>query len=295
MTRISKTILFFGTETYSLITLQALVEAGLSIGAVITKPDSRSGRGQRLSEPPVKAYALSHGIPVLQPTQLKDIIPAIKEFSTPVGVLVAYGRIIPQSIIDLFQPGIINLHPSLLPRYRGPSPIEAAIANRDQETGVSIMQLTREMDAGPVYVQQSYPLQGIETRPQLYDTLFRLGSELLVSQLPAIVSGALQPTPQDDSLATYCSLLSKNDNFLDSSRYTAAEAEALVRAHLDFPRSRINVGKQTIIVTKAHTATIESTQLDQKFNDGNFLVVDELIAPSGKTMSAEQFLRGYKI
>lgn len=295
MTPISKTILFFGTEAHSLITLQALVEAGFPVGAVITKPDSRSGRGQRISEPPVKTYALSHGITVLQPERLIDIMPDIKEFSQPVGVLVAYGKIIPQSIIDLFTPGIINLHPSLLPRYRGPSPIEAAIANRDQETGVSIMQLSRDMDAGPVYAQQSHPLTGEETRPQLYDTLFRTGSDMLMSILPDIISGNLQPTPQDESAATYCSLLSKKDSVLDPSFLTAADAEARVRAHLGFPRSRVRVGSHELIVTKAHVAPAANTPLDQAYCDGNFLVIDELIAPSGKTMSATQFLRGNTI
>ena len=148
-------IVFFGTEDFSLYSLRALVEAGFNIVAVITKPDSRRGRSNKLIQPAVKQFASQHHIPVWQPKRLKDIISDIKNITPqPTGVLVSYGKIIPQTIIDLFQPGIINVHPSLLPKYRGPSPIESAIANRDKITGVTIMQLEQAMDAGPIYHQQ---------------------------------------------------------------------------------------------------------------------------------------------
>lgn len=294
MTKISPKIVFFGTENYSLITLKALVDNGFNVVCVVTKPDTRRGRGHKLAEPPVKTFAKSHNIPVLQPNKVSEITEHIKRLQPVTGILVAYGKIIPQSIIDLFTPGIINVHPSLLPKYRGPSPIESAIANRDHETGVSIMQLDKKMDAGPVYSQITQPLNEKETKPELYDKLFHDGTALLIKNLPDIINNTIIPTPQNDNNATYCQLLTKENSWIDPERMTAAEAYAHVRAHLGFPRSRINIGGRDIIITKSHCDDIPKSPLDQKFSDGNYLIIDELIAPSGKTMNAEDYLRGYK-
>ncbi|MDO4781403.1 MAG: methionyl-tRNA formyltransferase [Candidatus Saccharibacteria bacterium] len=286
-------IIFFGTEAYSLVTLQTLVERGFAIAAVVTKPDAPKGRGHKLTEPPVKTFAKAHNIPVWQPSKLRDIADDIVALRPVAGVLVAYGKIIPQSIIDLFTPGIINVHPSLLPRYRGPSPIEAAIANGDRETGVSIMQLDAAMDAGPVYAQTHRPLDGSEAKPLLYDELFASGSELLADILPDILSGALTPTPQQHEAATYCQLLNKSQSLITPAAIPAAEADAHVRAHLGFPRTKITINGVERIITRAHTADTPRTDLDQRCADGRFLIIDELIAPSGKTMAAEAFLRGH--
>lgn len=287
-------IIFFGTEEHSLIALRALVEADLSPVAVITKPDSKKGRGGRLSAPAVKTYALEHNIPIWQPGKLKEIAEEIQQFDAPLGVLVSYGKIIPQSIIDLFTPGIINIHPSLLPSYRGPSPIEAAMTNLDHETGVSIMQLDADMDAGPIYHQQKIGLTGRESRAELYDKLFRLGSEKLIEILPRITSGELQPSPQDHSQAAYCRLLSKADSLLDPKELSSEQAESRIRAYLGFPRTKITFDGEDLIITSAHTADQPQTDLDQKFNDGKFLVIDEVLAPSGKKMTAQAFLNGHK-
>lgn len=294
MTKISPKIVFFGTENYSLITLKALVDNEFNVVCVVTKPDTRRGRGHKLAEPPVKTFAKSHNIPVLQPNKVSEITEHIKRLQPVTGILVAYGKIIPQSIIDLFTPGIINVHPSLLPKYRGPSPIEAAIANRDHETGVSIMQLDSKMDAGPIYSQITQPLTREETKPELYDKLFHDGTALLIKNLPDIINGHIKTTPQDHSTATYCQLLAKEDSRINPERMTAVEAEAHVRAHLGFPRSRMTINNRDIIITKSHCDDIPKSPLDQKFSDGNYLIIDELIAPSGKTMNAEDYLRGYK-
>ena len=210
-------------------------------------------------------------------------------------MLVSYGKIIPQSIINLFTPGIINVHPSLLPKYRGPSPIESAIVNRDKTTGVTLMQLTKNMDAGPIYYQTPHSLDQSETRPELYKTLGQLGAATLAAKLPDILSGALQPAPQDDANATYCQLLSRSDTDLDLTALTANQAEARIRAHLGFPRSRAAIGSYKLIITKAHTVINAKTPLDLPCANGTFLSIDELIAPSGKTMPAGAFLRGYLI
>lgn len=293
--KINQPIIFFGTEDFSLTALQALVEADFPIAAVVTKPDTPRGRGKIMTEPAVKTYAKKHSIPVWQPNRLTDIADDIKRLDRPAGVLVSYGKIIPQAILDLFTPGIINVHPSLLPLYRGPSPIESAIANRDAKTGVTIMKLVYEMDAGPIYFQAPYALDQTETRPELYDTLGQLGANILVTQLHAILDGSLTSEPQDDTRATYCSLLTKADSLLDPMKTTPGDAEARIRAHLGFPRTRLQLGDHTVIVTKAHAVMTKKTPLDVECQNGAYLSIDELIAPSGKQMSGEEFLRGYPL
>ena len=286
-------IIFFGTEAFSADALRALIASNFNVVAVVTKPDQPKGRGHKLTEPLVKTIAREHDIPVWQPTKLADVAEQITSLQPVAGVLVSYGKIIPQSIIDLFTPGIINVHPSLLSRYRGPSPIEAAIIHHDNQTGVTIMQLSAAMDAGPIYAQRIIPLDHTETKPALYATLSRIGNQLLVDTLPDILSGALTPTPQNDADATYCSLLSKQDGLLDPADLTAVQAEARVRAFLGFPRTRLPLGDQTLIITRAHVSKTAETPLSVQFSDGNYLAPDELIAPSGKTMPAEAFLRGH--
>lgn len=293
MNRTSKPLIFFGTEDFSLTALTGLIEAGYDIAAVVTKPDSKKGRGQKLTPPRVKVIATQHNIPVWQPTKLVDIIPQIIQLQPVAGVLVSYGKIIPQALIDLFEPGIVNVHPSLLPKYRGPSPIESAIKNCDSATGVSIMQLTAAMDAGPVYAQVGHQLHGSETRPELYHALADIGTNLLLETLPHILDGALLPQAQDDAAATYSQLLQKADANLNLAQLSAQQAEALVRAHLGFPKSKVNLLDQLCVITKVHISTQQKTPLDLICQDGAFLTIDELIAPNGKTMSGEAFLRGY--
>ena len=293
MTHTSKTIVFFGTDEFSAASLRELITKGFTIGAVVTKPDSRKGRGRELSKSIIKEVAEANTIPVWQPTDVTTIADDIKKLQNPMGVLVSYGKIIPQSIIDLFDPGIINLHPSLLPLYRGPSPIESAIKHGDSTTGVSIMQLSAKMDAGPVYAAKEYPLSGAETRPELYHTLATIGTDLLIETLPQIIDGSLQPIDQDESRAIYCELLQKQDATLVPDTLSAQAAERLVRAHIGFPKTKINIHNIPVIITKAHVSYEKNTPLDILCQDGAFLSIDELIAPSGRTMDSAAFLRGY--
>jgi methionyl-tRNA formyltransferase len=293
MMNTSAKIIFFGTEDFSLTALTGLIEAGYTIAAVVTKPDSKKGRGQQLVAPAVKVLATRHNIPVWQPEKLTDIADDIRALGTVTGVLVSYGKIVPQSIIELFTPGIINVHPSLLPRYRGPSPIESAIKNGDAATGVSIMQLSARMDAGPVYTAKEHPLAGTETRPELYHALADIGTNLLLESLPAIIDGSRQPTPQDEDKASYCQLLEKSSANLNLTTLSATEAERIVRAHIGFPKSKVVIAGHTVIITKAHVSEQQKTPLDLVCQDGAYLSVDELIAPSGRQMSGDAFLRGY--
>lgn len=292
MTKTSKTIIFFGTDSFSVSALRHLIDAGYSIGAVVTKPDSRSGRGQKLTPPAVKQLAAEHGIPVLQPTRLLDLTDELRQFESPVGVLSSYGRIVPQAIIDLFTPGIINVHPSLLPQYRGPSPIETALLNGDTQTGVSIMLLSADMDAGPLYAQATYPLTGTETQPVLYELLADFGSSLLIQHLPRIIDGTLEPTPQEGE-PTYTQLLTKDTALPDPLSFTADELARKVRAHLTFPKTKLAIHGQLVTVTVAHASDVRTSPLDVTCKGDTHLVIDELIGPSGRRMSGQDFLNGY--
>jgi methionyl-tRNA formyltransferase len=293
MTKTSETIIFFGTEEFSLTVLEGLIEAGYNIAAVVTKPDSQKGRGRQLVMPSVKILAAKHDITVWQPVKVADINEDVKALGPVTGVLVSYGKIIPQSTIDLFTPGIINIHPSLLPKYRGPTPIESAIKNGDSNTGVSVMLLDAGMDSGPVYASQEFPLKGDETRANLYRALAITGTNLLLETLPGIMNGTLPPVPQNNEHAVYCQLLKKEDAMLDPAQLTAQEAERTIRAHLGFPKSKLVINGNNVIITKAHVSDQQKTPLDIRCRDGAYLSVDELIAPSGRHMDGAAYLRGY--
>lgn len=298
MTSTSKTIVFFGNErlvsglkTTETPILNGLIAAGYSIAAVVSHHSNSQSRSQRELE--VARTAQAHGIPVLLPDHPSEIRDQLIQMHAEAAVLVAYGQIIPQDIIDIFPKGIINVHPSLLPQYRGSTPIESTIANGDVETGVSIMQLSAEMDAGPVYSQATITLSGNETKFDLYEVLATKATTLLIDTLPSIFDGSLRAKPQDNDQATYSQLLSKADSLLDTNKYSANEAERLVRAHLEFPKTKVTVMGHVLVITKAHVTSEQKTPLDIACRDGEFLAIDELVAPSGKTMTAQAFLNGY--
>jgi methionyl-tRNA formyltransferase len=298
MTNTSKTLIFFGNERLvsglkatTAPVLRALIKQGYTITAVVSHHSDGKSRSNRELE--VARIAAAHDIPVLLPSRPTEIREQLVSMNAKAAILVAYGRIIPQSIIDIFPSGIINVHPSLLPKYRGPTPIESAIANGDKQTGVSIMQLTAGMDEGPVYAQTTVPLQGTETKFELYEQLATASAKLLLHILPSILDGSLQPQPQDNTQATYCQLLSKADSRLDPSAHTAKKAEQLVRAHLGFPKTKVTILGHDIIITKAHVSSTQNTPLDIQCQDGAYLSIDELVAPSGRQMDTSAFLRGY--
>jgi methionyl-tRNA formyltransferase len=298
MKNTSKTLLFFGNErlvsglkSTNAPVLRGLISAGYHIAAVVSHHTDGESRNNRPLE--VAKIAAEHNIPVLLPNRPSEIHNELTAMNADAAVLVAYGRIIPQSIIDIFPKGIINIHPSLLPFYRGPTPIESAIVNGDKKTGVSIMQLTAGMDEGPVYAQAEVTLTGNETKFELYDTLAAISADLLLKNLPSILSGTLVPSAQDDSKATYCKLLTKAGGTLDTSLLTAEQAERHVRAHLGFPKSKLSILDRQCIITRAHVVKNQESAADIAFKSG-ILRIDELIAPNGKQMSAEAFLRGYQ-
>lgn len=290
-----KPLVFFGTEDFSQPSLEALIRADWPISLVITKPDAPKGRGQHISQPAVKKIADAHSINVLQPEKLEDVSEELRSLQPTHAVLVAYGKIIPAATIDIFPGGITNVHPSLLPKYRGPSPIESVILNRESETGISLMRLTPKMDAGPVYIQQNYPLTGTEDRLELYEKLSQAGAELLINNLQDIVDGSLQPNEQDETQATYSHLLKKTDGLIDWRNDTAQQIERKVKAYLGYPKTRTTIwNKHEVIITKARVAKDEDDgSLVIRCKDG-YIELLELIAPSGRHMRGADFKLGYK-
>jgi methionyl-tRNA formyltransferase len=238
---------------------------------------------------------VSQNIPVLQPEKLGGYEDKLRELGADAAVLVSYGKILPERILDVFSPiGVINVHPSLLPRYRGPSPIEAAIVHGDTETGISIMKLTKGMDEGPVYAQTTIDLDGTETRPTLTASLANAGAVYLIETLPRILSGELTGTPQQNDGVSYTTLLSKDLGILDPLTDTADVLERKIRAYLNYPKTRLTFKNIEVIITSAKVVTDKyAAPLVIECADDTFLSIEELIAPSGKRMSGEAFLRGY--
>ncbi len=285
-------LVFFGTEDFSAASLLALIKAGWPIRFIVTRSDTHSGRGRRLIQPQVKQIGLSHNIEVLQPDRLVQVTSQITSSGANYGVLVAYGKIIPQSVIDLFPGGIVNVHPSLLPKYRGPAPIEAVILNGDNQTGISLMGLSAAMDAGPIYYQELVELSGRETKIELSRELASISARTLIDRLPNIISGQLKPQPQNDSAASYTKLIAKVDGIIDWAK-PASQLEREVRAYAGWPKSQATIYGQNVIITKARVVQDASVGDLVMPAERGYLEILELIGPSGRSMSGAEFKRSY--
>ncbi|WP_299598088.1 methionyl-tRNA formyltransferase [uncultured Microbulbifer sp.] len=229
-------IIFAGTPDFAAVHLQTLLDSEHNVMAVYSQPDRPAGRGKKLLASPVKQLALEHGIPVYQPLSLRDE-EAQKELAAldaDLMVVVAYGLILPQVVLDTPHLGCVNVHASLLPRWRGAAPIQRAVEMGDAESGVAIMQMEAGLDTGPVLVEARTPIAAGETGGSLHDKLAQLGGPALLEALKLLESGTAQPQTQDDAQANYAGKISKEEARLDWSR-PATELERLVRAFNPFP------------------------------------------------------------
>jgi len=229
-------VIFAGTPEFARASLSALVESGVTPALVLTQPDRPSGRGKRLTPSPVKRFAQQHSIPVMQPETLRDedVARELEALRPDVMIVAAYGLILPQNVLDIPARGCINVHASLLPRWRGAAPIHAAILAGDKTTGISLMSMTAGLDCGPVYLTSSLDIADAETAGSLHDRLARLGGELLVENLDDILDGRITPVPQDEALASYAGKVQKRDAELDWSR-SADDLQRCVRAYNPVP------------------------------------------------------------
>src|SRR5580704_6517763 len=214
-------LVFCGTPEFAVPTLEAVLAAGHQVDLVVTQPDRAAGRGMEMHAPPVKRAALAHGIPVLQPEKIRtnaefrELLESIK----PDAILVvAYGRIIPRWMLDLPPLGNINLHGSLLPRYRGAAPVQWAVANGDTTTGVTTMRIDEGLDTGDMLLAHVVPIAAHETAPDVFRSLSDVGAQLMVQTLGRLAAGTVDPQPQDHSLATLAPILTREDGAIDFTR-----------------------------------------------------------------------------
>ncbi len=235
---IRKRVVFMGTPSFAVPALETLAAGACEIVAVYTQPDRESGRGQRVAMSPVKQAAQVRGLSIEQPERLRnpDVIAALRGYAPDVIVVAAYGLMIPKEILTLPQFGCVNIHPSLLPVYRGASPVSTAILNGDAATGITIMLLDEGMDTGPILSQIEIPISAEDTTGTLTDRLAGVGARLLVETLPRWLSGAIKPQPQDDSRAVITKQITKDDGRIDWS-LSAVDLWRQVRAYSPWPGS----------------------------------------------------------
>lgn len=294
----SARLIFFGNERLATgvklrntPVLQSLLANNYDVAAVVAnyeKPHSRSNRSLEIEQ-----LAAEHNIPVLTPAKLVDIKEKLADYKADAGILVAYGKIIPAEIIDIFPAGIINIHPSELPKYRGPTPLESVILDGETKTAVSLMKLTPKMDAGSLYGQTLVKLTGAETKPELADRLLLIGRDLLIQKLPSILDGSLSPANQNEPMASYCKLITKADGEIKWDK-PATQIEREIRAYSGWPKSQAKLFGKRIIVTKARVAKSQQDgKLVQACKD-SWLEIIELVAPSGRKISGADFILGYQ-
>ena len=311
-------VIFLGTPEFAVPTLERIVDAGHSVSLVVTQPDRPKGRKQELIPSPVKAAALRHSIPVYQPERIRhpEALARLQELSPEVMVVVGYGQIIPQSVIDLAPLGIINVHASLLPELRGAAPIQWSIARGYKRTGVTTMRIDAGLDTGDILLQWETPIGPYETACELSARLAATGADLLVRTLAGLCAGSIQPRPQDHSRATYAPILKKEDGRIDWSN-PAQQIHDLIRgfqpwpgAHTSFRGQSLHLWRSRLVPGKAlpeETRDLPPGALIEKQGgapdhgvyavggDGAVLELLEVQLEGRKRMPAEVFANGQRI
>ena len=299
-------IIFAGTPHFAAAALKTLLAQQFDVVAVLTQPDRPAGRGMQLAPSPVKQLALQHGLPVLQPRSLKDadIQIELDTYAADVMVVAAYGLILPQTVLQLPRHGCLNIHASLLPRWRGAAPIQRAILAGDTETGITVMQMDVGLDTGDMLLKKLCPITASDNAQTLHDKLAALGAEAIVEALCLLEQGTLTRTPQDNALATYAAKLSKAEAQIDWSNDAAHIANA-VRAYNSFPVATSTINAIPIKIWQA------SVRADLSGSPGTVLAVGKdgivvacgqgalclevLQRPNAKALPAAQFVQGFAL
>jgi methionyl-tRNA formyltransferase len=301
-------LVFCGTPQFAVPTLEAVIAAGHEVALVLTQPDRPVGRTQELQAPPVKQAALKHSIPVLQPEKIKNN-PELRERLEAIApdaiLVVAYGRIIPQWMLDLPRHGNINLHGSLLPKYRGAAPIQWSVANGEVVSGVTTMQLDAGLDTGPMLLAQAVPVGEEETAVDVYENLAEVGAPLMVETLRRLEAGELFPEAQDHSLATHAPILTRDDGRIDFAR-TAKQICDRWRGFQPWPGAFTSMGGKKLIVHRLHPVQHSESIAPGiiHLHEGRMLVgcgessvieLDEVQLEGKRRMPAAELLRGCQI
>jgi len=293
---------FMGTPEFALDTLQGLIDAGVNLVGVYTQPDRPKGRGKQLAPPPVKQLAQQYGVPVCQPVKLRapEAVAELAAMAPDLIVVVAYGQILPQSVLDIPPYGCINVHASLLPKYRGAAPINQAIMDGETETGITTMHMDAGLDTGDMLVKRRLAIGPDETAGQLHNRLALLGREAMEETLRQLCAGTLSPEKQDDSLSCYASMLKKEDGRLDWNR-TATELHNQVRGLDPWPGAYTSCNDELLKVASTCTAAgsgnpgtvlaADAAGVAVACGEG-VLMIGELQLPGRKWLTAADFLRG---
>jgi len=301
-------VVFFGTPQFAVPTLRRLVDSTHSVAGVITQPDRPRGRGQKITHAPVKALALERGIPVYQPDRLKppEVAETLRGWRADLGVVAAYGRIIPEQLLAIPRFGMINVHASLLPKYRGAAPVHRAVINGESQTGVTIMRVVKELDAGAMLAKVTRPIGPDETSDVVETALADMGAELLVTVVDQLVSGIAREEPQDDTQATYAPRLTKEEGLIDWTR-SAPEIHNRIRGLYPWPQAYTFFKGTRLIVLRSAVATagasptipgtilrVTSEAIQVATGDGELAILD--VQPEGRrAMRAHDFLLGHRL
>lgn len=296
---------FMGTPEFALETLRGLIAAKVDLVGVYTQPDRPKGRGKKLTPPPVKQLALEQGIPVYQPLKLRapEAVAELEALHPDVIVVVAYGQILPKAVLDIPQYGCINVHASLLPKYRGAAPINKAIIDGEEETGVTTMRMDVGLDTGDMLIKRRVKIGPNETAGQLHDRLAPLGREALEETLRLLCAGTLVAEKQDDSQTCYAGMMKKEDGLIDWN-LPARQIHNLVRGLYPWPGAYTRLNGQTLKIAAtsvekgqgtAGTLVAASAQgIDVACGEG-VLRIGELQLPGKRRMAAGDFLRGHQL
>lgn len=300
-------ILFMGTPEFAVEQLKRLVETGHELCGVFTQPDKPKNRGMKMTFSPVKEYALTHGLEVYQPTKMRDgnALAIVRELQPELIVVAAYGRILPEDILTLPPFGSINVHSSVLPKYRGAAPINWAILDGQKETGVTIMYMTRDLDAGDIVCSKKTDIMPDEDAQELTHRLALLGADALEDAIEKIADGTAVRTPQDHSASTYAPMLSKDLSPMDWTR-SAQALHDQVRGLIPWPCASMELGGKKVKVFKTRMGgeinaaagtilTAGKQGLEIACGDGHSLWILELQAEGGKRMLSADYLRGHPV
>jgi methionyl-tRNA formyltransferase len=300
-------VVFLGTPSFAVATLDALLHSKHTVAAVVTQPDRARGRGQRRSDAPVKVRAVQTGIPVLQPTALNDpsFLDALDRSGCDIGVVAAYGRILPTSVISKPRLGMINVHASLLPRYRGAAPVHRAVIAGEKETGVTIMRVVKALDAGPMLAREARSIGENETSEQVEHALAQQGALLLVATLDRLAERQIQEIPQDETAATYAPRLTKEDGIVDWSQ-SAVRIHDLIRGLHPWPHAFTFLNRVRLILLRSSASPepadrpfgtiVKARGDDLAVATGNgTLHIRELQLEGKRPTEARHFLAGHRV
>jgi methionyl-tRNA formyltransferase len=301
-------VVFFGTPQFAVPTLRRLLDSAHSVAGVVTQPDRPRGRGQKITHAPVKALALERGIPVYQPDRLKpaEVADTLRGWGADLGVVAAYGRIIPEHLLTIPRLGMINVHASLLPKYRGAAPVHRAVINGDSQTGVTIMRVVKELDAGGMLARVTRPIGPDETSDVVESALADMGAELLVTVVEQLASGNAREEPQDETQATYAPRLTKEEGLIDWTR-SASHLHNRVRGLYPWPHAYTFFKGTRLIVLRSVVADASasatrpgtilratSEAIHVATGDGELAILE--VQPEGRrAMRAHDFLLGHRL